>query len=548
MRLDPEVCERARVSRDARFDGRFFVGVTTTGVYCRSVCPVRLPRPENVIFFPTRAAAVEAGFRPCLRCRPEAAPGAPTWVGPSVTVTRALQRISDGALDHGTLAELAASLGVGARQLSRLFAAHVGASPQTVSQTRRLHCGKKLLDETDLSIAEIAMSAGYGSVRRFNAHFKEVYGRTPSQLRAPARNGAHPHKREVRAGRDLGETSLTGLPGYRGRAVERDVPAGLRSGAMMTSREDDQKSDAVLFRLRLSFRPPYCWADALDFFARRAVPGMEIVRGTTYARTILVDGLPGLLSVSPVPGENYLLCETRLSGARFLFDVAERVRRVFDLDADPLEIENCLLQDPEMTGFVQGNPGLRLLGCWDGFEAAVRAVLEQRVSFAAARTLTRRLVDAFGAVCETSEINGADGELCRLFPSPEQLVGVERSELAALGIAGMKATGLLALSQAVCSGAVSFDPGQDLESFAENMTALPGIGPWTAHYTAMRAFGFPDSFLHSDLVLVRRAEELLGKGAPFTPARLFKRAEVWRPWRAYASLYLWRWSPDQVEQ
>ncbi|NNG04910.1 MAG: DNA-3-methyladenine glycosylase 2 family protein [Inquilinus sp.] len=480
MELDPEICERARLARDARFDGRFFIGVKTTGIYCRPICPVRPPKAENVRFYPTAAAAAEAGFRPCLRCRPEAAPGSPAWFGTAATVSRGLRLIGEGALDgDGTVERLAGRLGVGARHLSRLFRRHLGAPPRAVAGTRRLQFAKKLINETELPLAEIALSSGFGSIRRFNAAFLGSYGCPPSALRrAPVR------RKTGEAGGD--------------------------------------------FVLRLPYRTPFDWHFLADYFALRATPGVEAVDRQGYRRTIALDGQAGQIHIRPVAGENALMLQVMLPDSRSLFAVVERVRRLFDLAADPDDIAAHLGRDPDLAPVVAAHPGLRLPGAWDGFELAVRAILGQQVTVKGASTLAGRLAAAFG-----ERLPVADGPAI-LFPTPAALA---EADVGAIGLPKARARTIRALAGAVRSGAVTFDAALDPGTLEDRLTALPGIGGWTAQYVAMRALNEPDAFPATDLGLIRSAAAL---GMAANAKALAARAEAWRPWRAYAAQYLWR--------
>lgn len=507
--LDPEACERARLSRDPRFDGRFFIGVVTTGVYCRPICPVQPPRAENVRYFPSAAAAAESGLRPCLRCRPESSPGTPAWSGTSATVSRALRLIAEGALDEGTVAGLSSRLGIGPRHLSRLFHRHLGASPLAVAKTRRLHFAKKLIDETDLSMADVAFSAGFGSVRRFNDVVRDTYGRSPTQLR---RRGT--------------------------RRPQGDAPC----------------DDALV--LRLSYRPPFDWDALLSFLASRAIPGVEVVHGRCYRRVIRWGDSRGTLAVRPLEGsptrKNELELRLRFPDPHALSAIVERVRRMFDLGADPEEISTHLARDPGLAPWVRARPGLRLPGAWDGFELAVRGILGQQVTVRGASTLAGRLVQAFGEPfgepfgkpltpgppCgderRAGEASPGDETPGWLFPAPEVLA---TAELTRIGLPGARAAAITHLARAVAEGDLRFDGSVDWETVVERLVALPGVGDWTAQYVAMRALGVPDAFPATDLGLLRAAGN---GGKPLTGHRLRKRAESWRPWRAYAALYLWQ--------
>lgn len=475
--LDRTALDRARRSRDARFDGRFFIGVRSTGIYCRPVCPAPAPKASNITYYPSAAAAAEAGLRPCLRCRPEAAPGTPAWLGTSAVVRRALGLIHDGALDEASVERLAERLGVTARHLGRLFSQHVGASPLAVAQTRRLHFAKRLIDDTTLSMTEVALAAGFGSLRRFNDAFKRSYGRAPSSLRR--------------------ERSVRGAP-----------------------------DDAV--RLRLAYRPPYAWAQVRDFLATRAIPGVERVDATGYARTLALADGPAWVQVAPVRGVDALELAVHGAPASALFQIAHTARRMFDLAADPARIREALGGDPLLGAAVRGLPGLRIPGAWDPFECAVRAVLGQQVSVAAARTLTARLV----ARCGTPLVTAFDAGLSHLFPSPAALAV---ADLDGLGITGARIAALRALAEAVASGRLDFRAPSD--EVMPALLALPGFGDWTVQYLAMRALGVPDAFPAGDLVLRQRAGQ---PGAPLSARALAERAEAWRPWRGYAVLHLWR--------
>ena len=481
--LDRGALDRARVSRDPRFDGKFFIAVTSTGVYCRPVCPVPSPKIANIRYYTTAAAAAEAGFRPCLRCRPEAAPGTPAWLGTSALVRRALRLIQDGVLDESSVDALATRLGIGPRHLHRLFVQHVGASPITVAQTRRLHFAKRLLDETDLPITEVALAAGFGSVRRFNDTFQRTYRRAPRELRRRRR---------------------------RGFAAEG--------------------GDVVL---KLAFRPPYDWPQVRAFLARRAVAGVERVDDRGYARTVASDGGHALVCVRALDGEHALELRVRGAAPAELFQLSSAARRAFDLAADPGRIALAFRADPVLAPLVKLRPGLRIPGAWDPFECSVRAVLGQQVSVAAGRTLAARLVARVGR----RVADGTDG-LTHLFPAPADL---EVADLDGLGLTGARAAALRALASAVTGKRVDF--GAPTEEVTAALAALPGLGAWTAQYVALRAMGEPDAFPAADLVLRRIAA---AGGTPLTTRALERRAESWRPWRGYAVMHLWRAAGDAV--
>jgi AraC family transcriptional regulator of adaptative response / DNA-3-methyladenine glycosylase II len=346
MGLDFQRCYAATQSRDARFDGRFFVAVVTTGIYCRPICPAIMPRPENIRFFVSAAAAAEAGFRPCLRCRPEASPGTPDWQGSSSTVSRALRLISEGVLDEAGVNELARRLNIGPRHLRRLFVEHLGASPIAVAQTRRNHFAKKLIDETMLPMSEVAFCAGFSSIRRFNAAMRRTYGRAPTELRR-------------------------------------------------TQKQMSPTASEANLQLKLSYRPPLDWQSLIRFLQARAIPGVEAISADRYRRTVHIGEATGIIQVQPGEGAQYLLLQVPPELSRGLMQISERVRNLFDLRADPMQISSHLTQDKRMAELVQSHPGLRIPGAWDGFEIAVRAIVGQQVSVKAANTLAGRLVKAY---------------------------------------------------------------------------------------------------------------------------------------------------------
>jgi AraC family transcriptional regulator of adaptative response / DNA-3-methyladenine glycosylase II len=472
--LNWKVCSRARLSRDPRFDGKFYIGVLGSRVYCRPICPAPTAKEKNCRYFPTAAAAAEAGFRPCLRCRPESCPGTPAWQGTSTTVSRAMRLIGESGLEDGGVESLAERLGVGSRHLRRLFVRHLGATPIAVAQTRRLHFAKKLIDETELPMHEVAVASGFGSVRRFNAGIVKVYHRTPSQIRRLARK------------------------------------TGLRSG--------DQ------YQFRLNFRPPYHWQAMLDFLAPRATPGIEVVADSVYRRTISLNGIDGYFEVSLDSAQDALLVRIDFPDPRALFAVVERIRAMFDLNADWSSIAKTLRADRMLGPSVKAEPGVRVPGCWNGFELAVRAILGQQVTVRGATSLAGRLVAAFGRKVE--EHNA----LTHIFPSPEALA---KSRLESVGLTGARAETIRALARAVAEGKIKFEGVIDSEDFLRRLCEIPGIGAWTAQYVAMRALREPDAFPSSDLGLLRAS-------AVTMPRELEQQSEPWRPWRAYAAMYLWR--------
>jgi len=478
--MDTEICERARLSRDPRFDGRFFVAVVTTGIYCRPICPAPRPKKENVRYFPTAAAATAAGFRPCLRCRPESAPGSPAWNGASTTVQRTLRLVADGALNGRGLGELASRLGVTPRHVHRLCVRHLGAAPRSIAATRRLLFAKKLLDETTLPVGQIALASGFGSVRSFNDAFRKTYRRTPREVRRASPSAGRP-------------------------------------------------ADGPGWTLRLSYRPPMDWSALLDFLAPRATPGVERVEGETYSRTILVDGRPGAIVVRPCPGEHALALTVHHPESEILFDVVRRVHGAFDLDADTEEIREHLARDPLLREAVRARRGLRVPGAWDGFELAVRAILGQQVSVKGATTLAGRLAQAYGRSAGDSAVEGLD----RIFPGPPELRVVDPS---VVGVPAARARTIELLAASVARGEITFDDTMPPEALRARLTAVPGIGEWTAEYVAMRALRDPDAFPATDLGLLTAMSDGAGRAEPAT---LRRHAEAWRPWRAYAAMHLW---------
>ena len=477
------VFEQARQARDPRFDGRFFVGVLTTGIYCRPICPVRMPRAENVRLFPSAAAAAEAGFRPCLRCRPESAPGTPEWLGSSYTVSRALQLIHRGQGNDNEVASLAQAVGLSPRQLSRLFIEHVGATPAAVIRTRRLHFAKKLLDETRLPIAEVCFAAGFSSVRRFNDVIRKTYGLSPRDLR---KNNAP----VVSAGNCRGITT------------------------------------------NLSYRPPFDYRSMLAFFARRAVPGVEAVTASSYARSFSLAGQTGSLNLTFDESAHFAVLEVQYTDSSKLLGVVEKVRDLFDLRADSAMIDNLFARDAILSKPVTRFPGMRVPGCWDGLEITVRAIVGQQVSVAAASTLMGRLIVRAG-VYDSMVEQATSGRLDRVFPDAGTL---QEADLDGLGITGRRVEAIKDVAAAVLQGELSFDGSQSSEQFQQRIRQIRGIGEWTAGYIAMRVLRDPDAFIQGDLILQRAA----GNGERVTARHLLELSESWRPWRAYAAILLWR--------
>lgn len=484
MKLEHDICYRALQSRDSRFDGQFFTGVRTTGIYCRPVCPAPTPKVENCVFLPSAAAAQEAGFRPCLRCRPEVSPKLTATFEGGAVVGRALRLISEGVLDEQPVETLAGRVGVTERHLRRLFMEHLGASPSTVALNRRILFAKQLLDETRLPVTEVGLAAGFNSLRRFNEVILKTYQRSPRELRKE-KSGETPEK----------QFSMT--------------------------------------TLKLPYSQPYNWPVMAAFMRGRATAGVEEITENFYRRSIRLDGQHGLVEVRPVPGQSYLLANIRFPKVAALGRIVERLRRVFDLGANSQEIEAHLGADPFLGKIVAALPGLRVPGAWDKFELAVRAILGQQISVAAATTLAGRLVEKYGEPLTLDGLPVSQGGVRFVYPRPEVLA---EADLTTIGIFGTRARSISALAGAVASNPDLLNEESSLEESLKKLCELPGIGRWTASYIAMRALREPDAFPSSDLGLLRAMQPESGS---LTPAQLEKRAETWRPWRAYAALYLW---------
>jgi AraC family transcriptional regulator of adaptative response / DNA-3-methyladenine glycosylase II len=473
--LDPDLCYRVIQAKDARYDGRFFTCVTSTGIYCRPVCPARVPKKSNCVFVASAAAAESLGFRSCLRCRPETAPGTPAWAGTQASVARALRLIEDGALDEADVETLAARVGLGARQLRRLFLRHVGATPQAVAANRRLLAAKQLISDTDMAFSDIAFASGFQSLRRFNDAVRASYGVAPTALR---------------------------------RGAARENPG-----------------DAIT--LRLGYRPPFNWEQLLAYLSFRAVPGVEEISATRYRRTFRLGKATGVIEAKPSAKPNAIDVSIRAGAQAPIRQVASRMRRVFDLDADPAAIAAALGEDDVIGPRLARMTGVRVPGAFDGFELAIRAILGQQVSVKGATTLAGRLVKRCGEA-----LGEADGTLTHMFPAPEALAA---ADLSGLGLTGGRISALKAFAGAVAAGEVSLSPGAHLEEKIVELCAVPGIGAWTAHYIALRAIGEPDAFPAADLGLRKAA----GNGSPIETRALEKMSDAWRPWRGYAALLLW---------
>ncbi len=478
MTLDSHTCYRALRARDARFDGRFFVAVSSTRIYCRPVCTVKPPRRENCRFYPSAAAAESAGYRPCLRCRPELAPGNASVDATTRVAQAAASLIEDRTLDEDGLDAVAARLGITDRHLRRAFGAEFGVSPVEFAQTQRLLLAKRLLTDTRLPVTEVAFASGFGSLRRFNALFRQRYRLQPGQLR---------------------------------RHMQGAAPALAAADAL---------------NFELSFRPPYDWPAMSAFLGVRAIAGVEAVEDGVYRRTVRAQADRrvhlGWIEVAPSPKKPALRIAVSASLAKVLPPVLSRVKALMDLACHPAEVAQAL------GDVARRNPGLRVPGAFDGFEVAVRAILGQQVTVAAARTVAGRFAAAFGDSLETpfSSIN-------RIFPSAEKISELPYGKVARLGMPGARARTVVALARAVADGDLDLMPNADIDATLEKLRALPGVGEWTAQYIAMRALAWPDAFPHTDLGVMKALGE--------TTARCVLAAgEAWRPWRAYAVMHLWQ--------
>ncbi|WP_262283912.1 DNA-3-methyladenine glycosylase 2 family protein [Micromonospora sp. MA102] len=494
MELDFERCYRAVDSRDQRFDGWFYTGVTSTGIYCRPSCPATTPKRQNVRFFPSAAAAQGAGLRACRRCRPDAAPGSPQWDVRADVVGRAMRLIADGVVDRDGVPGLAARLGYTERHLHRMLRAELGAGPLALARAQRAQTARILIETTGLGLAEVAFAAGFGSVRQFNDTVREVYGATPSELR---------------------------------------VSRGGRRAA----------GGAGTITLRLAYRPPLHAGALLDFLALRALPGVEEVRDGAYHRGLRLPHGPGTVSLTPADG--HVAATLRLADMRDLAPAVARCRRLLDLDADPAAVDATLAADPTLAPAVAAEPGVRLPHAVDGFEMAVRAITTQQISLRSARTTLTHLLAATTTPPVDHEV---DGEVdlqnsghphdrpprLRTFPTAEEVLGVGDT---AFRMPGARRETIRAVARAVAAGELDLAPGGDREEAVRRLVALPGVGPWTAGYVAMRALGDPDVLLPTDLGVRRGAAAL---GQPDDPKILNAYADRWRPWRSYAVIRLWR--------
>lgn len=472
--LDWRVCSRARLARDARFDGKFFIGVVSTKIYCRPICRARTSKECNVRYYPSAAAAAEAGFRPCLVCRPECSPGTSAWAGTQNTVARALRLIGESGLEDGGVEALAERLGMGSRHLRRLFLRHVGATPSAVAQTRRLHFAKKLIDETRLPMTQVAIASGFGCVRRFNDCIRKVYHRTPTEIRRLAGKSAA------------------------------------------------QREGQYVFHLH--FRPPYNWRRVLEFLAARATPGVEAVEAGTYRRTVSLNGGRGYFEVSLEEEHNALTARVEFGDARSLFLIIERIGAMFDVTADWTVIAKTLQADPFLAKRVVSEQGVRVPGSWNGFELVTRAILARQIGNAAAATLAGRMVKAFG------QSFPATRGLTHLFPTPEVLA---RADLAEIGLPKAKAATVRAFARAVCDRQLQFDGIVDSGAFVARLSEIPGIEKWVVQYAAVRVLRDPDAFPSGDPALRRMAgfhsaRELEDYSKVWRPWRAYAAMLLWQ--------------------
>ena len=478
MELNSETCYQAILTHDSRFDGVFFVGVASTGIYCRTVCTAKTPRKENCTYHRSAAAAERAGFRPCLRCRPELAPGTALVDAAGRLARAAAGRIEDGALIDGGVEQLAADLGVTGRHLRRVIESEFGVTPVELAQTSRLLLAKRLLTDTDLPVIEVAFASGFSSLRRFNALFKERYRLNPTGLR-------------------------------KSRAVARE--------------QDTLVCD-------VAYCPPLDWPALLAFLNGHISRGLDTVQEGRYLRTVAIDKHRGWLAVAPSPAKNALRVEVSVSLAPVLRPVLAAVKRAFDLAAQPLQIASRLGQ------LAEARPGLRIPGTFSAFDLAVRAIIGQQISVVGANTLAGRYLRAFGEPIATPY-----DALTHLSPTPEQIARLAPEELSANGIIKARANAIVHLARAVAENRISLQPGTDVPRAMVQLREIPGIGEWTANYVAMRALGWPDAFLHTDLA-IRKA---LGET---DPKRILAIAEDWRPWRAYAAMHLWKSLENTAEK
>jgi len=510
MHEDTERCIRAVQSKDARFDGWFFTAVLTTGIYCRPSCPAVPPKPRNMRFFPSAAAAQQAGFRACKRCRPDASPGSPEWNQRADLVARAMRFIADGVVDRAGVAGLAAQLGYSVRQVERQVLAELGAGPLALARAQRAQTARLLIETTTLAMGDVAFAAGFPSIRTFNDTVLGVFAMPPSELR-----------RRARAGRQ-------GTGGLGAGGHEAGKQRGARPGAKAAS-------SLASISLRLPFRQPMCPDNLFGHLVATAIPGVEEWLDGAYRRTLRLPNGPGVVSLRP--GPEYIACQLALTDLRDLAMAISRCRRLLDLDADPVAIGDELRKDASLAPLVDKAPGRRVPRTVDAAELAVRAVIGQQVSTAAAKTHGSRLAQRYG-----EPVDDPVGGLTRLFPDVAALAD---TGLAALAVPASRRNSVAELARCVASGALDLGAGADWYQARSVLATVPGVGPWTIELVAMRGLGDPDGFTPTDLGVRQAAASL---GLPASPAALTRRAERWRPWRAYAVQYLWATSDHAINQ
>ncbi|HEU5334110.1 MAG TPA: AlkA N-terminal domain-containing protein [Actinocrinis sp.] len=508
MYEDFERCVRAVQAKDTRFDGWFYTAVLTTRIYCRPGCPVRPPKPEHMSFYPSAAAAQQAGFRACKRCRPDAVPGSPQWNHRADLVARAMRLIADGVVDREGVPGLAARLGYSTRQVERQLQAELGAGPLALARAQRAQTARLLIETSALPMSDVAFAAGFASIRAFNETVREVFALSPTELRA----------RALRRDGRLGAAGAASTDPVSTDSVSTD--------SVSTDSVSTDHAPAGTLSFRLPFRAPLCPDNLFGHLVATAVPGVEEWRDGAYRRTLRLPHGSGIVALRPTP--DHIACRLTLTDFRDLAHAVNRCRWMLDLDADPVAVDDLLRADPLLAPLVAKSPGRRVPRTADPDEFAVRAVLGQQVSTAAARTHAARLVTAYG-----EPVDDPAGGLTHLFPSPHALAALDPEKLA---FPRSRRTTITSLIAALVDGTVDLGIGGDWERARAQLAALPGFGPWTVEVVAMRALGDPDAFPASDLGVKIAAREL---GLPTTPAALTARAAAWRPWRSYAVQYLW---------
>lgn len=474
--LQPEICEQARLARDRRFDGLFFTGVLTTGIFCRPICPAPSPKPANVKYFRTAAAAFQAGLRPCLRCRPEAAPGSLAWNSVEPLLQVAVQMIDGGYLHTQSVSDLADRLGISSRHLRRLFQQYLGTTPLAYARMQQTLFAKQLLTESQLPVTDIAMAAAFGSIRRFNDHFKTVYGRSPRELRKNLKN---------------------------------------------QSDSANQKAGCELY---LPYHSPYDFDGVLRFYAARAVASIEHVTTTYYARTFEHEQTQGWFKVSDAPRKQALKIELHCNRYDQLQPIVQRIRQMLDTDSNPVNIDKHLSRNNVLRPWLKKSPGLRIPGCWSLDEACARAVLGQRVTVKASIAMLSRLVNQYGEAMPAELDEHSEGELTQLFPSLPKLSNIDAKQVR---MGGIQAATLGRLAE------LEFKPHITADELYQQLKAVKGIGDWTAQYVLMRGLGFPDAWLAGDVVIQQQLAQVKVEDIQDV-------VNSWSPWRAYALLYLWQ--------